>query len=232
MAETLASLSSYLQGLVPAHVVPTLAAVGLAESNRGTAIAGDAVASGSTPYQCRGYSSWGIWQIHLPAHTALLHHLTGSLDPCVWASWLSVPSNSALAAASVYHGSGLGAWTTYVQGSYAPYLSASSSVPGGNVSAPLTLRQRLAKWLASYWGWTSQASSPSPTGSGVPGAPRAVAHAPAKHYGIPSGGVSSLAVKLVVSLVAVGLILSGVVMAGLGVARQSPIGRVVGGGAE
>lgn len=213
MASTLADLQSLIHGLVPSHVEPTLAAVGLAESARGTQLAGDAVAPGSTPYQCRGYSSWGIWQIHLPAHAALLQHLTGSMDPCAWASWLSVPAHAAQAAAAVYHSSGLGAWTTYRTGAYHAYLSAPSVAP-----ARLTWLQRVLKWATEYWAEQSQASVPGLHSGGLVGVPPATAATPAHHYGIPEGSVLP---KLGWSVVGVGLILIGALLAGLGAVKTA-----------
>jgi len=75
---------------------------------------------------CGGYTSWGLWQIH-SVHSAYLQSATGSADPCVWAAWLSVPANCAIAALAVL-GVGpnlnLGAWTTYTGGQWTAHLAA------------------------------------------------------------------------------------------------------------
>lgn len=75
---------------------------------------------------CDGYTSWGLWQIH-SVHSAYLTAQTGSSDPCVWAKWLSDPTNNAKAAVAIYEGQGLAAWTTYNTGAYLAYLSAAQA---------------------------------------------------------------------------------------------------------
>ena len=69
-------------------------------------------------YSCGGLTSFGLWQINLPAHYPYLQGVTGSASPCYWATWLYSPTNCATAALAVYQSQGLGAWTTYNDGSW------------------------------------------------------------------------------------------------------------------
>ena len=73
-------------------------------------------------YSCGGRTSFGLWQINLPAHYPYLRSATGSASPCSWATWLYNPGNCALAALAVYRSQGLGAWTTYQTGAWRAYL--------------------------------------------------------------------------------------------------------------
>lgn len=75
------------------------------------------------PYSCGGYTSEGLWQINMPAHYPYLESVTGSSSSCYWAQWLWSPQNNAQAALAVYRSQGLGAWTTYQDGSWRSYLS-------------------------------------------------------------------------------------------------------------
>jgi hypothetical protein len=75
---------------------------------------------GTSRYACRGYTSWGQWQIHMSAHYDMLPALAGSQSPCDWATWLSTPANCALAADRVIGNgardlpaSALRPWTTW-----------------------------------------------------------------------------------------------------------------------
>ncbi|MHB1870878.1 MAG: hypothetical protein ACYCT1_08490 [Steroidobacteraceae bacterium] len=89
---------------------------------------------------CGGATSWGLWQVH-NVHSNLLTQLSGSTDPCQWAAWLADPMNCARAAMAVYQSQGLGAWTTWQEGTYSGWLQpavqavtaavAATSGPGG-----------------------------------------------------------------------------------------------------
>ena len=97
-------------GSLPLPVV--MVAIAGAESTWTDNAAGDYGLAGPS---CGGYTSWGLWQIH-SVHSAYLESVTGSTNPCTWASWLYVPANCAAAALAVYQSQGLGAWTTYQDG--------------------------------------------------------------------------------------------------------------------
>jgi len=72
--------------------------------------------------QCNGCSSFGLWQIHVPAHYPYLQLQTRSSNPCVWRNWLFNPDNNAKAARHVYDSQGLGAWTVWKTDEYLDYL--------------------------------------------------------------------------------------------------------------
>lgn len=76
------------------------------------------------PYSCRGMTSFGGWQINLPAHYAMVAALSGIpvSDPCGQAAWLADYGNCARAAYAVWRSQGLGAWTTWNDGGYLRYL--------------------------------------------------------------------------------------------------------------
>ncbi len=69
------------------------------------------------------WTSFGLGQVNLPAHAALLQQLSGSGSPCAWAHWLYVPANNVAACLAVWRSAGFGAWTTYQNGTYRAYLS-------------------------------------------------------------------------------------------------------------
>ena len=77
------------------------------------------------PHSCGGYTSFGTWQVNLPAHFAMIASLSGipASNPCGQAQWLADYQNCAKAALAVYQSQGLGAWTTWTTGAYLPYLA-------------------------------------------------------------------------------------------------------------
>ena len=81
------------------------------------------------PYSCGGKTSFGTWQINLPAHSAMVASLSGipASDPCGQATWLADYLNCAKAALAVYRSQGLGAWTTWQDGAYLQYLGTAAS---------------------------------------------------------------------------------------------------------
>lgn len=90
----------------PKNAIPTL-----------TAIAGAESSFGANPYGDRGlgapgFTSFGPWQIHTPAHPQYSQQqLVGNLN------------YSAAAAVQVYKEQGFGAWTTYKTGAYKKFTS-------------------------------------------------------------------------------------------------------------
>lgn len=76
------------------------------------------------PYACNGYTSFGAWQIHTPAHWRRLQELTGSAVPCVWRGWLLDLDHNGQIAAELVAGSGFTPWTAYNDRSYRAHLHA------------------------------------------------------------------------------------------------------------
>ena len=107
-------------GSLPLPVV--MVAIGGAESTWNPAAAGDAGLDAQYGL-CSGYSSWGWLQIH-NVHAAYLEGVTGSTDPCAWATWLYDPVHCAQAALAVYQGQGLGAWSSYTDGGWQANIGA------------------------------------------------------------------------------------------------------------
>jgi len=75
-------------------------------------------------YACNGYTSFGAWQIHTPAHHSRLQVLTGSADPCVWRGWLLDLDHNGQIAAELVAGAGFIHWTAYNNRSYRAHLHA------------------------------------------------------------------------------------------------------------
>lgn len=71
---------------------------------------------------CRGYTSVGWWQIHMPAWASTLRRMGAPADGCRMAEWLMVPINNLRAAQEVLRQQGFEAWTTYRTGAYRGYL--------------------------------------------------------------------------------------------------------------
>lgn len=92
----------------------------------------------SRPYACpqtdTGFTSWGLWQVNLMAHSQLVASLSGlsPQDPCGLAGWLQDPNNNAQAAHAVWAGVGGSwePWTTYRDGGYTAYLPAAQTAIG------------------------------------------------------------------------------------------------------
>jgi len=79
--------------------LPTvMVAIAGAESGWRNNAAGDKL--GNT-MNCAGWESWGLWQIHMPSHAAMLRQFSGAYTPCDWSEWLSDPHNNARAADAV-----------------------------------------------------------------------------------------------------------------------------------
>lgn len=96
-------------------------AIAGAESSYNPTIAGDRLGN---PFNCNGYESFGLWQIHMPDHADLLVSLGAPSDPCAMADWLKDPDNNAKAAAAILRRQGYTAWSTYKNGTYGHFLDA------------------------------------------------------------------------------------------------------------
>lgn len=91
-------------------------------------------------YSCGGLTSFGLWQINLPSHAGALATLSGVVasNPCGQAAWLYTPANCAAAALAVYQSQGLGAWTTFNEGTYSGWLQpAQQAVAAQGATQPL-----------------------------------------------------------------------------------------------
>lgn len=152
--------------------LPTLmVAIAGAESGWVDDRAGD---PGTGPGSCGGYTSFGLWQIHLPAHASMLEQLMGSADPCAQAAWLAVPEHCARAALLVYQSQGLGAWTSWQTGAWRAYLPQAQAA--------------IAQLEAG-----SGSSAGSGSGSGVPGQPLLPSAAwPAVVIGLAGAGAAAI----------------------------------------
>lgn len=123
--------------IFPSLIRDTMIGIAGAESDftlaRGDLIGSTYVINGKTgtipqtAWNCAEYTSFGPWQINLPANHYLIEQLSGIDHPCGQAEWLLNYNNSARAALVVYQRAGLGAWTTYRTGEYLKYVPASSS---------------------------------------------------------------------------------------------------------
>ena len=129
-------------GVLPLRVV--MVAIAGAESSWADNAAGDPLSIYSdggmseAAHSCGGRTSFGLWQINLPAHYPYLRSATGSTSPCSWASWLFVPANCARAALAVYQSQGLGAWTTYQDGRWRANIAAAQQAVASAQSPPAT----------------------------------------------------------------------------------------------
>ncbi|NMP22200.1 hypothetical protein [Sulfobacillus harzensis] len=102
----------------PVNLRVLMVAIAGNESSWVATAAGDALGTCSTCIypDCRGYTSYGYWQVHFYAWQSYLTQVTGSTKPCDWASWLAIPLNSAKAALHIYQTQGLSAWNADIQG--------------------------------------------------------------------------------------------------------------------
>lgn len=88
-------------------------------------------------YSCGGKTSFGVWQVNLPSHAAMVAALSGipASNPCGQAAWLADFANAAKAAYAVYRSQGLGAWTTYQTGKYLHYLAKAQAAVSAALAA-------------------------------------------------------------------------------------------------
>lgn len=91
-------------------------------------------------YSCGGKTSFGTWQVNLPAHSAMVAILSGipASNPCGQAAWLANYQNCAKAALAVYRSQGLGAWTTWNTGAYLAYLPQAQTALGALIGSVST----------------------------------------------------------------------------------------------
>ncbi len=76
------------------------------------------------PYSWQGYTSIGLWQIHMPSHRDKLALATGSSDPAVWAAYLIDFIQNGHIAWLVWREGGFNPWTTFRTGDYRAHLDA------------------------------------------------------------------------------------------------------------
>lgn len=93
---------------------------------------------------CHGYTSFGVWQVHLPAWADVIARVSGvpATNPCGQAQWLYDVGNCAqmaniiLTSNPVPH---LVNWTTWQNGAYRNYLSvAQAAVSAVQPAAPVS----------------------------------------------------------------------------------------------
>lgn len=135
-------------GMLPLNSV--MVAIAGAEDGYGIS-PGDKVSPGSEYWSCNNYTSFGVWQVHIPTWHSLIYTLSGGLtSPCDMASWLGNYHNCALVANRIVNGgAGLHNWTTWWSrdggktsagdgnGLFLQFLStASATVPSATSTAP------------------------------------------------------------------------------------------------
>lgn len=113
-------IASLLVNRIDDNMATIMVAIAIAESGGNSEAQGDRFGG---KYSCNDYTSFGLWQIHMPAHYDKLERHTGSNDPCVWAEWLKDPHSNAEVALEILATQGLTAWSTYNSGTYETYLS-------------------------------------------------------------------------------------------------------------
>lgn len=137
-------------------------------------LAGDAVGGCSTCFHpaCRGYTSYGYWQVHFPAWASYLKQATGSRSACDWADWLSNPTHSAEAAWHLYQtaekefGNGLQPWWPDVTGTWRyPHVTSTHPAYLEHLSAA---RQALAQVAAATASHKQHPTAPGPTPAPTP----------------------------------------------------------------
>jgi hypothetical protein len=87
-------------------------------------------------YSCNGYTSFGLWQVHTPAHHAMLERRTGSTDPCVWRDLLFDPDSNANIAREIWDTQGFGAWSQYNNDAYLAYRDQATAAVDAVLPAP------------------------------------------------------------------------------------------------
>jgi murein DD-endopeptidase MepM/ murein hydrolase activator NlpD len=113
----------------PENVIPTMVAIGLAESGGRADAVGDRAIGGSI----------GIWQIYSKAHPNLVQKYN-----------LTDPLQNAMAAKEVFDSQGLGAWSTYNNGNYRQFLGQNGLVSGGGANLDVGQIEDRIRGMASH----------------------------------------------------------------------------------
>ncbi len=129
---------------------------------------GEPGCSSCVPPDCLRYTSWGLWQIHNNWH-AYLTAVTGSHDPCIWATWLYDPLHSAQAAYYVYAHSGTSP-TARLDNAWGGALGSWEALIPASVLAQAVVAVQHVSSTGSTSGTTSKSKSkPTPTRSATNG---------------------------------------------------------------
>lgn len=157
------------QGPVPLSTV--MVAIAGAESGWNPSNQGD---YGLGTPSCHGYTSFGLWQIHLPSWGDTIQRLSSvsASNPCAQASWLYAPQNNAKVAATILGSNpqakltNWSTWGTYGgttpppgHGTYLQYLSsAERAMATANPSASGVSYQGSGIKKLPWWLWLSLGS--------------------------------------------------------------------------
>ena len=128
----------------------------------------------ASQWNCQGYTSFGAWQVNLPANHMSIQGAVGTTIPCDLASWLANYTNCAQAARSIYNSQGLGAWTTYRNGAWAKELGLVLATPATTNSGQSNVNVQLSAQAQSTPSATATATAVPAGGlfgSGIPVVP-------------------------------------------------------------
>ena len=143
-----------------------LIAISFCESGGDPDAAGDCglgePSCGPCTYGGEGATSFGLFQVHLPAWYPYLETVTGSQDACDWAAWLKQPTNAARAAAHILRTQGLKAWSSYNSGCYRAHLAAAAAIVAEAVGASVVTPGTASTPPATALTGAIPAAGPSP----------------------------------------------------------------------
>jgi hypothetical protein len=120
-----------------------IAIAGCESSWRADAAGDNITLIGPTPWQCGGFTSFGIYQVHLPAHHDAIGSLAFSTDPCRMRDYLFGAGRNTSFARVLWdqrRNAGLdpfGPWTCYNTGAYQAHLQTAREailLAGGDVA--------------------------------------------------------------------------------------------------
>lgn len=106
------------------------------------------------PFSCNGASSFGAWQVNLPANHATVERLSGvaSTDPCGQARWLmGAWENAGRAALAIFESQGFGAWSTYNSGAYLAHMAAAQEALAELAATPAPVKSAIGAEGVTTW---------------------------------------------------------------------------------
>jgi len=103
----------------------TITAIDMAECGGDERAQGDPVSlvgDRYARYACNGYLSFGLGQVFLGVHTAMIQAMSGLQMPCELADWLRDPNNNMRAQVAIFANQGFQAWSAFNVGAHQTWL--------------------------------------------------------------------------------------------------------------
>jgi len=125
--------------LKDAQKATTMTAIAMGESGGNEAARGDPVSLVGERYReyaCGEHLSFGVWQVFLGVHSAMIDRMAGTNSPCARAQWLLDPNNNARAMHAILQNQGYAAWSVYKTNAHQQWMDAALVAVSAAVQGP------------------------------------------------------------------------------------------------